>query len=106
MGFWENTLYMIPTSDSSGVGVELEDVEDVFRFGMEKHKGKGFQLGTVSVSEHYEALQRHLMKAFEIEENDDETGKSHWAHAMCRLLMIIYQLQNLRETDDRPIRNV
>lgn len=96
----EGTEYFIPTSSGS-VKVNLREVEDVFEWGMRKHKDKGFELGTVSYSQHFYACLRHLWRWFFKHSKDGETARSHLAHAMCRILMIMYQEQNNVGKDDR-----
>ena len=92
--------FTIPVSNGDFVDISCEETFEVFLFGSKKHNGKGFESGTISISKHFYAALRHLWKWFFRFPPDEETGRSHLAHAHCRILMMIYQEQrNLN--DDR-----
>ena len=50
----------------------------------------------------YASAMRHMMKWYRGEDNDEETGRNHLAHAMCSLLFLIHYLDAFPEGDDRP----
>lgn len=52
-------------------------------------------------SKHFEAAQRHLTAWWLGEDNDPESGRSHLAHAACRILILLSR-KALRQHDDRP----
>lgn len=96
-----NPSFIIPIGKEETIEVDTRETTEVFKFGSEKHKDQGFEKGTVSTTRHFYACLRHLWKWLFRFSPDEETGKSHLAHAHCRILMMIYQEQK-GINDDRP----
>ena len=89
--------FAIPVSEKESVYVDLYDTRYVLNFGWQKHRGRGFQDGYVSLQDHFYACLRHLWKWFLLKTKDPETGASHLHHAHARILMMIYQEQQLND---------
>lgn len=70
--------------------VGLEEVVRVLMYGAEKHGDFGWLEGDIAenISRHYDAAFRHIIEWGD-NSLDEETGRSHLAHAVCRLLFII-----------------
>jgi hypothetical protein len=73
----------------------LEEVAKVLEFGAKKYSGwnwttgGGFQWLRVA-----RAALNHIFKWLRGEDNDDESGLSHIAHAMCNLIFLLHYIQN------------
>jgi hypothetical protein len=96
-----NPDFIVPTVISNVVSIDTRKTTEVFQYGADKHKDKGFEKGIVPISKHFYACLRHLWKWYFRFGNDDETGVDHIHHAHCRILMIIHQM-NEDMNDDRP----
>ncbi len=72
--------------------VALEEVVKVLMFGAVKHGDFGWLMGDANsaenINKNYNAALRHVIK-WRQNDLDKETGYSHLAHAVCRLLFII-----------------
>lgn len=82
----------------------LFEMADIMTFGAKKYADRNYLLG-ISWSRYFSALMRHAWNWFRGNEVDEETGRSHLAHAGC-CLMILYDMQRsgrLGKWDDRPI---
>jgi len=79
----------------------LEDIARVFGFGAKKYSSWNYMKG-MKFSRIYAALQRHMNAWYKGEDNDQETGRSHLAHAGCCIMMLIEIERYLPEEDDRP----
>lgn len=79
---------------------ELLEVSKVIEFGAKKYGRNNWKRGTswLRVSS---ALLRHIFAFLAGENNDNETGISHLAHAMCNLLFLLYYVNNTVGEDDR-----
>jgi hypothetical protein len=65
----------------------MEDVVKVINFGAQKYSKDGWR--SVEPERYRDALMRHLMAVWIGEEEDDpESGLSHYAHAMCNLIFL------------------
>lgn len=78
----------------------LVEVSRVFEFGAGKYGEYNWK--GLSVSRLYGAALRHLFAWWRGQDDDDETGRSHLAHAACCVLMALEQMLDRREYDDRP----
>ena len=68
----------------------LEETAKVLTFGAEKYEPDNWKFVPDSKRRYFDALQRHLWAWKAGEQNDQETGLSHLAHAMC-CLMFLYE---------------
>jgi hypothetical protein len=68
----------------------LEETAKVLTFGAEKYEPDNWKFVPDSKRRYFDALQRHLWQWKAGEQNDQETGLSHLAHAMC-CLMFLYE---------------
>lgn len=76
------------------------EVGQVFTFGAEKYSPDNYLYGA-AWSRYYGAALRHMTAWHEGEDEDEETGLNHLAHAIC-CLMILYTSQfYARGKDDR-----
>jgi hypothetical protein len=82
----------------------LYDIAEVFTFGANKYTSWNWSQGLL-FSRVYDAMQRHLNSWWQKKDLDEETGKSHLAHAGCCIMMLI-ELEKMTglypEIDDRP----
>jgi len=78
----------------------MEEVLKVLDYGAKKYSPNNWCAGA-DWSRYYDAMQRHLWSWWAGETLDEETRKSHLAHAACCLLFLIaYEKRNIG-TDDR-----
>lgn len=75
----------------------VEMVADVMTVGCEKYGVVNWQKG-MKVSRHFASTLRHLLAWWRGEDEDEETGLHHLAHAASRLMMLLACEKN---TDDR-----
>ena len=68
----------------------LEETVKVLTFGAQKYEPDNWKHVPDSKRRYFDALQRHLWQWKQGEQNDQETGLSHLAHAMC-CLMFLYE---------------
>lgn len=68
----------------------LEETAKVLTFGAQKYEPDNWKYVPDSKRRYFDALQRHLWQWKAGEQNDQETGLSHLAHAMC-CLMFLYE---------------
>jgi hypothetical protein len=68
----------------------LEETAKVLTFGAQKYEPDNWKFVPDSKRRYFDALQRHLWQWKAGEQNDQETGLSHLAHAMC-CLMFLYE---------------
>jgi hypothetical protein len=68
----------------------LRATVDVLTFGEEKYEPDNWKFVPDSKRRYFDALQRHLWAWKCDEQNDQETGMHHLAHAMC-CLMFLYE---------------
>lgn len=77
--------------------VELSEVVDVLEFGAKKYSPDNWKLVPLSEDRYFDAAIRHIL-AFRLGEKlDNESGKSHLAHALCCLLFWMWH-SNRRAT--------
>jgi len=78
----------------------VEEVLKVLDYGAKKYSSHNWCAGA-EWSRYYDAMHRHLWSWWAGETLDEETRKSHLAHAACCLLFLIsYEKRNIG-TDDR-----
>lgn len=91
--------------DCDKVRMDLLDVSAinqlaaVLTFGSKKYAAHNWR-GGISTSRLLAALLRHVFNYLGGQDNDEESGLSHIAHAMC-CCMFILGLQHRPELDDR-----
>lgn len=81
--------------------VALLSVSHVLAFGAKKYKEHGWR-GIDRRSRYYEAVLRHLLAWNNGEDDDDESGLPHLAHAACSLLFLLEASVTGLGVDDRP----
>ncbi len=81
----------------------MEEVAQVMSFGAKKYGDYNWAEGTgIQWSRYFNACLRHLWEYWRGKDFDDETGKSHLAHAgACILILLEYALLK-KGLDDRP----
>ena len=79
----------------------LLDTAEVFRFGADKYADRNWERG-FDWSRPYGALLRHLFLWWSGQDDDEETGLSHLAHAACCLMMLMEYRHTGAGKDDRP----
>ncbi len=80
--------------------VALDEMAEVMTFGAQKYALFNFRKG-MKYSRLWSAAIRHLVAWWRGEENDPETGKSHLAHALCCIGMLLEIKKLNRGEDDR-----
>lgn len=83
--------------------VTLEDEARVWMYGREKYAAWNWAKG-MPWSAVFASLQRHLGAWQAGEENDQESGLPHLAHAACNLRMLTLYSTTYKEGDDRPAK--
>jgi hypothetical protein len=68
----------------------LEETVKVLTFGAQKYDRDNWKVVPESKRRYFDALQRHVWAWKSGEQNDQETGINHLAHAMC-CLMFLYE---------------
>lgn len=68
----------------------LEETVKVLTFGAQKYERDNWQKVPDSKRRYFDALQRHMWAWKQGEQNDQESGINHLAHAMC-CLMFLYE---------------
>ena len=79
----------------------LEDEARVWAYGEKKYAAWNWAKG-MDWSVPFACVMRHLSKWQAGEENDEESGLPHLAHAMCNLRMLTLYAKTYPEGDDRP----
>lgn len=86
-------LDLVPTS-------MLYAVARVMEYGTQKYEKDNWRRG-MKWTVPYSCAMRHLMKWFEGEELDDESGESHLHHVLCNIAMLVEYSKTCPELDDR-----
>jgi hypothetical protein len=68
----------------------LEATVEILTFGAEKYEPDNWKKVLDAKRRYFDAAQRHLWAWKSGEQNDQETGKNHLAHALC-CLMFLYE---------------
>jgi hypothetical protein len=97
----KDLLEMLPEGSSLPLKV-LEGVSKIEQFGAKKYSPESWKSG-YTFHDHYDACQRHLHKWSNGIDLDHETGENHLYHAMCRLMFLMWLVENKEEMDDRGI---
>lgn len=81
----------------------LKEVVDVWEYGAVKYAAWNWAKG-MPWSVPYECILRHLFRWYwHGERNDPESGKSHLAHIICNVMMLMHYERGYPEGDDRPV---
>lgn len=83
----------------------LTDEARVWMHGQKKYNAWNWTKG-MPWSVPYACALRHLAAWQAGEENDQESGLPHLAHAMCNLRMLTLYSTNYTEGDDRPVEQL
>lgn len=94
-GVLKNQVHYTPTT-------AIRELADVMRLGANKYGAYNWREKNVSASVYYDAALRHLMAWFDGEDKDQESGRSHLAHAMACCTICIDAMENGSFIDDRP----
>jgi hypothetical protein len=81
----------------------LTEIANVFAFGAEKYAINDWRrdANNTNWSRTYSSIQRHLMLFWQGEDIDPESGMSHVAHAATQIMILLVQLQEGKDADDR-----
>jgi len=79
----------------------LADEARVWEYGAKKYAAHNWMRG-MDWSIPFECLMRHMAAWQAGEENDQESGLPHLAHAMCNLRMLTLYAKTYPAGDDRP----
>ena len=86
-------IELVPTS-------AMYALADVLEYGATKYDDHNWRRG-MKWSIPYSCAMRHLLKWFEGEERDEESGKEHLSHVMANIAMLIEFKSTCKELDDR-----
>ena len=78
----------------------LAEVAKVLEYGASKYE-RGNWLKPTSWEVSFACLHRHMSAWQAGEDNDDESGRSHIAHAACNLIQMLHMLENHPEELER-----
>ena len=67
----------------------LKATVDILTFGAEKYEPDNWKWVPDSKRRYFDAAQRHLWAWKSGEQNDQETGKNHLAHALCCIMFLL-----------------
>lgn len=81
----------------------LLEVAEVFGYGAKKYASYNYMLG-MNYSRLIGAALRHLFAFIAGEDTDIETSKSHLAHCVCCILMLMENVRLHKDRDDRYSR--
>jgi len=81
----------------------LYEVARVMGYGAQKYERDNWRKG-FPWTDLLSAADRHIWAFLEGETNDQETGYSHLAHAVCELLFVMEYAKTHPELDDRPVK--
>lgn len=79
----------------------MEDEAKVWEYGKQKYAAWNWAKG-MAWSIPLACALRHIAKWQMGEENDQESGLPHLAHAICNLRMLTLYSKNFKKGDDRP----
>lgn len=82
----------------------MEELAKVLTFGAKKYAEDNWRKG-IKIRRLIGAGLRHMFAFLRGEDNDEETGLSHIAHAMCCCMFIIWTLKHREDLDDRYKEN-
>ena len=68
----------------------LKATVEILTFGAQKYEPGNWKKVPDAKRRYFDAMMRHLWAWHSGEQNDDESGKNHLAHAMC-CLMFLYE---------------
>jgi len=81
----------------------LIKLAQIYTFGAKKYDDRNMEKG-MKWGRVFAAIMRHLWKWWGGEENDQESGMSHLAHAAWGCFTLLDYTERRREFDDRPIK--
>jgi len=76
---------------------ELGQIMEILQFGANKYGWDNFEKVDNAESRYKSALLRHVIAYVNGEENDQESGKHHLAHAGCNVLFLLHFTNNRRK---------
>ena len=79
---------------------EVEDAVEVLQFGATKYSPDNWKRVPNRLDRYFSAMMRHTTAWVNGERNDQETGKSHLAHALCCLLFLMWSDKNREVSDE------
>jgi hypothetical protein len=80
----------------------LKATVEILTFGAEKYEPDNWKWVPDSKRRYFDAAQRHLWAWKSGEQNDQETGKNHLAHALC-CLMFLYEHDTINFLDNGEV---
>lgn len=102
----EHTKKSGPGSKKAPLGLiplgPLYEVAEVFRLGAEKYGRFEYANSVAPASMYTDACRRHIYAWIGGEETDVESGRSHLAHAIADLLILMVAERQGSLDDDRP----
>ena len=81
----------------------LLDIADVLTFGADKYEPRNWERG-FPYGRLYGAAMRHLLAWWGGQDDDEETGLPHLAHAATCIMFLLEYRRSLAGEDDRPYR--
>ena len=85
----------------------LTQVAEVLGYGAKKYGAHNwrYDLNSTTFSRTYSSIQRHLNAYWAGEDNDQESGLSHLAHAATQVFILMTQAKHGQTMDDRYKQN-
>ena len=81
-------------------------VNKILKYGSEKYGLNNWKKPDFVMSRAYNALFRHMIAFWNVEDFDKESGLLHIDHAMCNLLFLKYHYLITPGSDNRPCKFV
>lgn len=86
-------IELVPTS-------AMYAIADALGYGASKYEANNWRRG-MKWSIPYSCAMRHLLKWFEGEDRDEESGREHLSHVMANVAMLIEYAETCKDLDDR-----
>ena len=98
------SIYGIKKPPMSAVpGVAIAEEAVVFALGAQKYGPYNWRENSVSARVYLDAADRHMRSWLDGEDNDEESGASHLAHARACFAIILDAMSLDMLIDDRPL---
>jgi hypothetical protein len=108
--FQHNKINHMAPSDKVLLLEALKNIPDalrsaarVFTYGEKKYARYNWMKG-MAWNIPIACIGRHALAILEGEENDPESGESHYGHIACNIIMLLHFLEHYPEGDDRPCK--
>jgi len=82
-------------------GVDIKEAAHVLEYGANKYAAWNWLCG-MPWSVPLGCIGRHVLAIADDEERDEESGRGHWGHVVCNIIMLAMFTRVYTDGDDRP----